>query len=505
MLIIELLRIKVKHYLGTAGTSIAQSLSSALFYLTWILVVGFVALMLRIYGISVGALLDDFVTALKPLLVASILSVGVFLGMKGGITALSYEVEYVFTSTVRPRTYLISDFLFQFIFLNLFSLPASAVMVTVLTFPRHAKNLFDIFPIIEASILSAILLSHILGMARNWVSRKAVFTLGGVLTLSILLPLLDLFLGWLPGLKDLMLPVNIMMQVMRDSYHTVVVLVYFGCLAVLYFKMSGKLDYSGLAPVLTHVLTDQPKKILNLVKIPTSFSKVTGMRPEDGPLLLLLKIHLTRFLRDGSLWITTFVLLLLVYVNSFLPQALSVTATIEASYITVVSLYTPLIPALLSINWVLTERNNLWMLHLSVHDLKTYAASLLLAYVIVSSVFSTAMIAAVFLLSGPATLVYLDYMLVICSSLFGSFFALVISTSLKKIPSPFSLTSVFLVIVPLVGSQILSLPILVARLFQPFVDNPPPLLPFFLISYVFMASAAVLAVSRWTSKNLRVY
>ncbi|MCS6784548.1 MAG: hypothetical protein NZ581_05070 [Candidatus Caldarchaeum sp.] len=501
-MIVEIFRVKVKHYVGASGKTFFGKLSPVLFYFLWLFVVGFVSIALRFYGIAVGALLDDFVTALRPLTVSSILAVGIFLGMKGGITAINYEVEYIFTSTVKPRTFLLSDFLFQFIFLNLFAMPASAVMVTLLTYPRHVANLVQMLPLLEASIVSAILLGHILGMARNWLDRKYVMAVGWALIASVLLPLLDMFLGWFPGLKQASLPANLVLGLLGGGWNSAAGAVFIAFLATAYALMAGKIRYMGLAPVLTHVLTEPPKKIFNVIKTPKSLSRLFGIGADDGPLVLTLKIHMTRFVRDGSLWITAFVLLLLVYVNSFLPQALAVTATIEASYITIITLYTPLIPALLSINWVLSERNNIWLYQLSVHKIKTYVISLLTAYVIVSLVFSAGLLTAVHLFSGPVPIVYLDFLLLTSSSVFGSFFALLMSTSVKKMPSPFSMTSVFLVVVPLLGSQILSLPVLVARLFEPVVKNPPTMLPPFLMAYVLCLSMAVYYVSIRNSRNV---
>lgn len=481
---------KVKQFAGSFGRSLSKAAAPLMFYMLYLFVIGLVSLTLRFYGIVAGMDLNDFVRALKPLATSGVLAVGVFLGLKGGVTALGYEIDYIFTSNVRPRTYLWSDFLFQFVFLNMFTLPSMMLVVTVLTFPRHLVHLYSFVMIVEAAVVSSILLSHLLGLLRNWLGKRGVLAVGGVTLMLVLLPLLDIFTS-LPWVNSFPYPPTLLLGMTEGGFKTAAALLLIGGLLAVHLFLSRTIEYAGLAPILTNVFTDPPRKLITSFKLPMPVARFLLINPGDRPTALLVKAHLTRFLRDGSLWITAFVLLLLVYVGSALPRALAFTAQPEAIFLTIVSLYTPMIPALLSFNWLLTERHNLWLVQLSIYRISSYFYTLLIAYVIVSLIFSSVLVAAIQVFGGFIALTYLDILLFLCSAVFGSFLALVISSSVKRFSSPFSFTAIFIVVLPLLGSQLLSLPLLMSRLFAPVATNPPAFLPYLLIGYVLFASALV--------------
>lgn len=481
---------KVRQFAGSLGRSLSKAVAPMMFYMLYLFVLMLVSLTLRFYGIVTGMDLDDFVRALKPLATSGVLAVGVFLGLKGGVTALGYEIDYIFTSNVRPRTYLWSDFLFQFIFLNVFTLPSMLLIVTVLTYPRHLIHLFNFVMIVEAAVVSSILISHMLGLLRNWLGKRGVMAVGGVMLMLVLLPLLDVFAS-LPWVSSFPYPTNLLLGVTGGGLKTSAAFLLIGGLLAVNLFLSRKVEYAGLAPILTNVFTDPPRKLITSFKLPQPVARFLLINAADRPTALLVKAHLTRFLRDGSLWITAFVLLLLVYVGTALPRALAFTAQPEAIFLTIVSLYTPMIPALLSFNWLLTEKHNLWLVQLSVYRVSSYFYTLLIAYTIVSLIFSSLMVAAVQVFGGLFALTYLDVLLFLCSAVFGSFLALVISSSIKRFSSPFSFTSIFIVVLPLLGSQLLSLPLLVSRLFEPIATNPPAFLPYLVMGYVLFALALV--------------
>jgi hypothetical protein len=495
-MLIEIFIVKVRQFAGSFGRSFSRAVAPVMFYLLYLLVLGLVSITLRFYGVIMGMDMNDFVRALKPLATSGVLAVGVFLGLKGGVTALGYEIDYIFTSNVRPRTYLWSDFLFQFIFLNVFSLPSMALVVTVLTFPRHLIHLFNFVMVVEAAVVSSILISHLLGLLRNWLGRRCVMAVGGVVMILVLMPLLDVFasLAWVSGFP---FPTTLLLGITEGGFKTAAASLFMAGLLAVHLFLSKSVEYAGLAPILTNVFTDPPRKFVTSFKLPEPVARFLSINPGNSPAALLVKAHLTRFLRDGSLWITAFVLLLLVYVGSALPRVLAFTAQPEAIFLTIVSLYTPMIPALLSFNWLLSEKQNLWLVQLSVYRISSYFYTLLAAYVIVSLVFSSVLVAAIQVFNGFIAFTYVDGLLFLCSAVFGSFLALMISSSVKRLSSPFSFISIFIVVIPLLGSQLLSLPLLMSRLFEPLVSNPPAFLPYLLSGYALFAFALV----AYSSKN----
>jgi hypothetical protein len=50
---------------------------------------------------------------LKLLATTGVVAAGTYLGIKGGITAFEYEINYIFTSPIRNYKFLVSDLIFQ--------------------------------------------------------------------------------------------------------------------------------------------------------------------------------------------------------------------------------------------------------------------------------------------------------------------------------------------------------------------------------------------------------
>ncbi|MEM2237474.1 MAG: hypothetical protein QXR26_02225 [Candidatus Caldarchaeum sp.] len=471
-------------------------LSPLLIYVLWVGVLAFAALVVRFYGGVMGVGTQGFLQSFTLVTASGVLAAGIFLGIKGGLTALGYEVDYVFTSPLKPHLFLASDIIFQLMLLNIFVIPSSSVIVIVLTHPRHLESLSLTIPIFEISILAAVLTSHLLGLARNWLGETLSRKLGWALMLYILLPILNIVMGWRIEIGTAVHPVYLVSGIFVDEWKTFCAAAYLIVLTSLYVVLSRKCHYSAFTPILVNVLTDPPKKFTFYLQPPRLLKGILSINPKDGPTVLILKVHLTRFIRDGSLWIAAFVLALITAANSVLPKLFGAQPFPEVAQLTLITLYTPLIPGLLSINWAVSERSNLWIIRLSKDGVKKYVVALLFSYAVVSCAFSGALFAVVLLGAREMPYLVMDLLLLVSASVFGSFFSVMTSTAVKHIPTPLSVTSLFLVITPLLGSVALSLPMLVVRLFEPFADSPSPPLLAGLLTYMTAMTAVLFTISK---------
>ncbi|MEM3041025.1 MAG: hypothetical protein QXG97_03235, partial [Nitrososphaerota archaeon] len=66
----------------------------------------------------------------------------------------------------------------------------------------------------------------------------------------------------------------------------------------------------------------------------------------------------------------------------------------------------------------------------------------------------------------------IDITLLLAMSIFSVLFSIFTSFKLRRIPTPFSISSFLYVFIPMLGSLMLSLPILMVRLFEPLASDP---------------------------------
>lgn len=135
-----ILSLKLKQYYGPLRASASAKAVAAL---TYLLMVGSAAggafLLQRSFGLpylrAAGWLENTLATAFSALL-----AVGIYLGVKGGVTALKPEIDYVLTAAVKPSRYLLADLLFQLIFLNLSVTPGLGAFTLTLLHPAPPSS-----------------------------------------------------------------------------------------------------------------------------------------------------------------------------------------------------------------------------------------------------------------------------------------------------------------------------------------------------------------------------
>ncbi len=473
MVLLTLLRTKFTQYLGR----MRRSKLSLFSLFSWMGIITFSSFFLRLSGGILGVPVNEYVETLIVLTVSSILAIGAFLGSKGGITALGYELDYVLTSRVAPATFLITDLVFQLVLLNIFIVPSSLMIIITISYPERSVSLALLLAVYELSIVISSMFAHLLGIARHWLGELKAKVIGWSITLLMILPILVRIIGVQPSFLKMAHPSYLLGLVAngRAGMQTILLLLlYLTLLIAAYVKGAKTNFYSSVTPVLLSALMEPPRKLPRYLKLPILSDGLLGIRPGDRSSIMMFKLHLTRIVRDGSLWTAILILMIFAAANMALPRLLRVESFPEVAQLTLIALYTPLFPALLSINWCVSERQNLWVVDTTVGGRKNYLSGLFYAYFTVTALFSYCLYGLVSIGAREMPFVEIDIALLLVMSIFSVLFSMFTSFRLKRTPTPFSISSLLYVLIPMLGSILLSLPILMVRLFDPLASDPTP-------------------------------
>jgi len=477
MVLLTLLRTKFVQYLGRVRRSKLSLFSLLAIYLSWMGIISFSSLFLRLSGGILGVPVNEYVETLIVLIVSSILAIGAFLGSKGGITALGYELDYVLTSRVAPATFLISDLVFQLVLLNIFIVPSSLIIIITISYPGQLVNPVVLLAVYELSIVMSSMTAHLLGVARHWLGEMRAKAIGWGITLLMALPMIVRIIGVQPMFLKAIHPsylLGLLVDGRADPQAIFLLTLYLAFLVSAYVKAAKTNFYASVTPVLLSALMEPPKKLPRYLRLPILSDALFSIRPGDRPSIMMFKLHLTRIVRDGSLWTAILILMIFTAANMALPRLLRIESFPEVAQLTLVALYTPLFPALLSINWCVSERQNLWIVDTTASGRKNYLSGLFYAYFMVTVVFSSCLYGFVSIGAREVPFLEIDIALLLAMSIFSVLFSIFTSFRLRRAPTPFSISSLLYVLIPMLGSILLSLPILVVRLFEPLASDPTP-------------------------------
>jgi hypothetical protein len=485
-----LLAAKVRQYFGHVRRSPRSVLSLLTFYLLWTFVVGALALFLRFLGSQSPAGQSGAIETLSVVTVTAMLALGAFLGTRGGITAFPYEVEFVLTTPVRPHVFLLSDLLFQAMLLGFYSVPTSLVAITVLTYPRHAHYLPAAALSYTTAILMAAMTSHLLGISRSIVGERASKVLGwsamGLISLPLVLHAAGLELPEWAAYH----PVQALALLLSGNSSLLPVVAFYLAVLVTAYAIASRVDFhASVSPVLLTVLMEPPRRMPRYLRVPGLLTASLRAVGRGGIWLTMYALHLTRIAREGSLWTGAMVLAFLTLVNSAIPRLTGFGTFPRLAELSMVALYTPMLPALLAINWNVSERRNTWYVAVSGNALRVYVSTLPLSYLTVTAAFALMLYGLISIGSSEVPFLAIDLLLLLSMASFGSLLSVAVSVSSRVAASPLSLGSLLYVLFPTLGSTLLALPVMVVRVLDPAADAPNPVLFAGLILYAFSSSA----------------
>jgi len=503
-----ILAMKLKQYYGPLRSSTSARISALLLYVILAGCAGGGALAFRVlYGMASPGEGGWLLTALSTSF-SALMAMGVYLGLKGGITALQPEIDFVVPAPIKPSTYLLADLAFQLIFLNASLTPILAPFAATMLYPSPAWRFLAVMVAYEAALLTASALSHILGVLKATSPRFAK-PLGWGLFAALLFPAaaaaLNTPIRFLPYPSTLLAALALGTP---DPPELALLMVYAALITSAYLWALKEDFFTNVTPLLTTAFMESPPSTRRFAirsRWPR-LARLLSLTPEGGSAAsYMAKLHLVRVLRDGSMLTALILLGLFAAANVGLPSMARGVQRPELAALTLTILYIPLVPSLLSINWGLVERQNLWLTATTVDGLRSYVKGMLAAYILVALSFSAAFYGMSLALVGGTPFIALDLLLVVSVSTLSAHLAVLASLRFPRPSNALSHSSLLHILFPMAGTIILVMPTLAARVAEPLATEPPPLLLAALTVYTaaaaYLLSRAVLAsISRLISR-----
>ncbi|MEM1553818.1 MAG: type II CAAX endopeptidase family protein [Thermoproteota archaeon] len=483
--LIQILKFKLIQYYGPLRKDSSIKVSMLIFDLLMVFSAVFGgALVKSLYGFSETSMTD--LINIISLTFSGVIAMGIFLGMKGGITALEPEIDFILTSPIKPSKYLLSDLIFQFIFLNVAATPPLAAFTTVMLYP-HLNYLPIVLISYEIILLSSSLIAQILGVLKSIWSNIGVEALGWAILLILFLPLLSAVIGFPLNYSSIPYPSTILSKYslgFSSLVDGVIGLVYALLIIGAYVSLMRVNFLPDVTPLLTTALMEMPSSSRRILKwVPRGFMQILSSEMSEKPMYLMVKLNFLRIIRDGSLFTALILFGIAAFSNLSFSIIIRQTRFSGLAALTYIILYSPLIPSIFSINWGIVDRESLWVIAVSEDGLKKYVKGMIISYFVTTLVFSAIFYLFFNIFFAGTPFIIIDTVMLFSISLFSSIISVIVSLTLDKPSNALSLGALLYVIIPLFGAIFLSLPSIIARTNMRIADAPPPEIIFALLLY----------------------
>ena len=474
----SILALKLKQYYGTLRASSSARVSTIITYLLIMFsAAGAAALMRSLYGIAGIGDLPRIITTVT-FIFSALFILETYLGMKGGITALKSEVDFILPSPIKPSTYLIADLIFQLIFLNVMLTPAISIFIATLLYPDE-QYLFTFLIVYEISILMAAIIAHGLGVLGVRGYRRIAKISGWILIAFMLIPIILNMLDIRVKPMATLHPSEILARLAvgaQEALDLPLLTIWLAAVLGLYLQALRIKVFSDVNPLLTTGFMEPSSRWTRLPYLKLDFSK-------SSLHLYLIKFHLVRICRDGSLGASALFLAVFIIANMSLSKVAWSSLRPELALTILTALYIPLIPALLTINWNVVERVNLWSPASSSNGLRNYLDGMLSSYIIVSASFAMVFYGLMNMMIGENPFMVLDLLLALTTSITSTTISMLMALRSGKPATALSHLALLYAAIPMAGSIILDLPLLIIRGLETLATSPPPWLLASLTAY----------------------
>jgi len=399
-LIFELYKLKVKLFFGAIRASKGGII--LLLVYSFSMLPGAVGMSMSVIeALRKNVNLSMYINMLSAIL--SAFTVLVLLSVYRGFIAYEYEQNFVFTSPITPRQFLIASVLADLtVFLPFFyplpllfgiiavslTLPISSVLLITLSFS------FFVFFIMLLKVSLSIFMS---AYRDTWL--RIIIAL---LMIGLLLPVVSLLFPFPLRYECLPYPSSLFARSLIDavssrppSAYTMLGLALYFFLALLLFYCSSKQNVFQLAspiPLLTPLDTSMKMQTVKISRNIRFFSRIDlgiTLNPHSKSLLrFLMKKELVRMVRDGSL----FAVLIFYGILSVIVLITSTSESPIPLWLLVLGLYSFIVPSMLISNWRTVEIGNLWIPLTSGMRLDILVKSLLYDLTIIASLVPTVVI-----------------------------------------------------------------------------------------------------------------
>jgi len=475
--IIAILAFKLAQYYGPLRYSNYSKLLQVLLYFLMVTTSLFTAALTRLLLVQN----ENYILAVVVLSISIILLLGIYLGVKGGVMSLQSEIDFILVSNVKPRNYLLADLIFQLILLNSILTPSLLVFILIIS-RTTITNLINTIAMFELTILAAVMLSHVIGLRKSLENDRKVNYVAAALAIVFLFPVFLMAVDAVEFVDYTPLPQVILAKNMMGRgvvFDNLAVVVFFLCLLVIYYKTVNHLSsLVVVTPLLKTALVEVGG--VKIVKIPSLLS----IRVDESVLISGIKLHVIRIIRDRSILMVSLVALIFLMANMAFSNLMGDSGFSDLAVVTSTILYTAFIPAVLSINWGLFERDNLWVFQVVRDGIRRYAVSLMGSYFIVALLFSFILYVIAYIISGGTPFLVLDSLLAAAIPVFSSLSSVFFSFKLPRPGNVFSVSTLLHILMPMIVSVIFAFPVLVVRTSATLASEPPIPLVILLMAYL---------------------
>jgi len=338
------------------------------------------------------------------------------------------------------------------------------------------QYIFAFLVVYEISILMAAIIAHGLGVLSVRGYRRAARISGWILIALMLMPIILNMLNIRVKLMATLHPSEILARLAVGAQKALdlpLLTIWLAAVLGLYLQALRIKVFSDVNPVLTTGFMEPSSRWTRLPYLKLDFSR--------GSLhLYLIKFHLVKICRDGSLGA---LLAVFIIANMSLSKIAWSSLRPELASTILTALYIPLIPALLTINWNIVERVNLWSPASSSNGLRNYLDGMLSSYIIVSVSFATVFYGLMNMMIDENPFMVLDLLLALTTSIASMTISMLMALRSRKPATALSHLALLYAAIPMAGSIILDLPLLIIRCLETLATSPPPWLLASLTAY----------------------
>ena len=443
---------KVRQFFGPLRTELGAVIFLAIlavFLLPPIFFVGYFVPMLPIWqSPNLGEL---FAVALSTFLAFDLL-----FALSGGTLTHPTEIDFFATSRLRPREYLVADYLFQFTIANGLAVPGLLVAGAGLAF--RLGNWVEVFAGIVAFVSFTALGLALgqavgLGVAARRRGAKAILV---ALVLLLMVPALHSLWPAFPGYGAVPLPSSAAASLILGLLFggpvipgVAILLAFSVGIGAAWIAMSAENVFPHLRPTMRIAFGQMSfqSRVAQQEAIIRGLSHLTRRVPLDlargSSMGMMTRLHLTRILRDGSVFVVALITGILAFigvVSRVDAEPSSELAALSTGWVAV------MIPVILAFNWNVMERATLWTVATSPRFLGTYFRGMYRGFLLVT--FAGAIVSTI--AAGFVSL--LGALAPILMSLAACGAAVVVFAALKIPADAFSLKAVLpFLVVPVVA------------------------------------------------------
>ncbi|MEM2321467.1 MAG: hypothetical protein QXS79_06285 [Candidatus Bathyarchaeia archaeon] len=428
-MILNLYALKTKVFFGALRASKA-SIALLLVYV-FVFLPSMIGISLTVTdAIRQGGVNAELYIDILAAVVSALMAFSILLSLRG-VTAFEYEQNIIFTSPLRPGEFLIANFLTNLTYLIIFASPLSVLYVLIIL--SLSLSLAQAAIIFLSSVLlaiSIIFLKMFFSMVKAFYGKMWVSALMLITAFILMFPTVGIFMQSLPRYNMLPYPSSLFARILintilHGSFYLPDLLGFalFFIISLTLFTFASRRNFFPfttqiplISPFDVSARTQAFKMESNIrffsrVNIPLSLSLES-----KSLLAFLIKKEIIRIAREGSLFtiILIYAILSVVFAAVGFPFASG-----SSPLLFILSIYSAIIPVMLTGNWRILESRNLWLPLSSGADVRSIIKATLYSFITVSLGIPTAIILPMSVFYGvnpiPALAILIPTSLIGCS------------------------------------------------------------------------------------------